>query len=274
MPARSRQPGRHRRPPPPHRSRRLLAAVAASAVAIALGSPAAAVDLRPGGAVEQVTAGLGGPATGPDGTPDWVADLADAPYLVLTALADERRAQASATGPAPVVDDRAEVLADELAARQAVERQRRAVLAESRARAARATRAASGKWVSPVSDYRLTAGFGGFSPLWRSSHTGSDFATTFGAPVLAASGGVVVEAAYDGAYGRKLVIRHADGTLTWYCHLSRFARTSGGVMPGTVIGYVGNSGNSTGAHLHLEVHPAGGDPVDPLRWLRAHGVRL
>ncbi|MCW2749526.1 MAG: hypothetical protein JWR83_636, partial [Aeromicrobium sp.] len=64
------------------------------------------------------------------------------------------------------------------------------------------------------------------------------------------------------------------GTDIWYCHQSRIAVKPGQkVGPGQVIGYTGSTGNVTGPHLHLEVHPNGGDPVDPFPVLVQHGVR-
>ena len=64
-----------------------------------------------------------------------------------------------------------------------------------------------------------------------------------------------------------------DGTEIWYCHQTSFA-VSGGetVRAGELIGYVGSTGNVTGPHLHLEVRPGGGDPVDPYAALVVHGV--
>ena len=129
------------------------------------------------------------------------------------------------------------------------------------------------KWVLPINGFRLTAGFGDWG-LWSSAHTGQDFAAPYGAAVRAVGDGEIVSTGYEGAYGNKLVIRHEDGTETWYCHLSGYERTSGRVEAGDVIARVGSTGNSTGSHLHLEVRPGGGDPVPPLTWLRRHGVRL
>lgn len=129
------------------------------------------------------------------------------------------------------------------------------------------------KWVLPVLGFRLTAGFGEYG-LWSSSHTGQDFACAYGTPVHAVGDGKIIFAAYDGAYGNKIVIQHADGTVTWYAHMSAFVRTSGLVKAGDVIGRVGMTGNTTGAHLHLEVRPHDGAPVPPLTWLRAHGVKV
>lgn len=127
-------------------------------------------------------------------------------------------------------------------------------------------------WVLPLSGYRLTATFGEYG-LWSSAHTGLDFAASYGAPIVAVAGGTVTEAGYDGAYGNKTVITLADGTEIWYAHQSSFATSVGEtVQSGDVIGYVGSTGNSTGDHLHLEVRPGGGDPVDPYAALQVNGI--
>jgi murein DD-endopeptidase MepM/ murein hydrolase activator NlpD len=170
----------------------------------------------------------------------------------------------------------------------AVEQQRReaAERADREAREAEAARAAeaaqqaqdggapgdSSGWVLPLKKFRITAGFGSGGRLWSSTHTGTDFAAPSGTPVMAVGAGKIVEAGYAGAYGNRIIIRHENGTETWYCHLSRFAKRSGSVGAGEVIGNVGSTGNATGAHLHLEVRPDGGDPVNPRTWLRSHGV--
>jgi murein DD-endopeptidase MepM/ murein hydrolase activator NlpD len=129
-------------------------------------------------------------------------------------------------------------------------------------------------WVSPLSDYRVTASFGSRSSLWSSYHPGIDLAADYGTDVRAVSRGEIIFAGWDGAYGKKIAIQHWDGTVTWYGHLSRIAFTSGTVEPGTIIGGVGSTGNSTGPHLHLEVRPADGDPVNPATWLSEQGLDL
>lgn len=129
------------------------------------------------------------------------------------------------------------------------------------------------KWVLPVTGFRLTAGFGEWG-LWSSAHTGQDFAAAYGTPVRSIGDGTIISAEYEGAYGYKLVVRHEDGTESWYAHLAGFERTSGRVKAGEMVGRMGSTGNSTGNHLHLEVRPGGGDPVPPLTWLRRHGVRI
>jgi murein DD-endopeptidase MepM/ murein hydrolase activator NlpD len=131
----------------------------------------------------------------------------------------------------------------------------------------------AGLYVSPLRNYRLTASFGASSGLWSSTHTGQDFAAPSGTPVRAVTKGVVTSAEWAGAYGWRVIIRHADGTETWYCHLSSFAVRGGTVQTGETIGRVGSTGNTTGPHLHFEVRRQG-VPISPLAWLRAHGVRI
>jgi len=124
-----------------------------------------------------------------------------------------------------------------------------------------------------VSGYRLTSRFGEVSYLWSSFHTGLDFAAPVGTQIRAVASGVVAEAGWDGAYGYKTVLRLPDGTEIWYCHQDSIGVRVGQVVAkGAPIGSVGAPGNVTGAHLHLEVRPAGGDPVDPEAALGAHGV--
>ncbi|WP_235618927.1 M23 family metallopeptidase [Embleya scabrispora] len=89
----------------------------------------------------------------------------------------------------------------------------------------------------------------------------------------AAAAGTVTSAGSAGAFGNRIVPTHPDGTRTWSCHQSRFAKTSGPAAAGEVIGYVGTTGNSTGPHLHFEVHPGGGSAVDPNTWLTGRGVK-
>lgn len=128
------------------------------------------------------------------------------------------------------------------------------------------------KWVLPLASYRLTATFGEYG-LWSSYHTGLDFAAPSGTPIRAVTNGVVTSASFDGAYGNKTVITLEDGTELWFCHQSSFNVSVGDtVRTGEIIGAVGSTGHVTGPHLHLEVRPGGGDPVDPDAALRQHGV--
>lgn len=128
------------------------------------------------------------------------------------------------------------------------------------------------RWVKPLDSYRLTARFGEYG-LWSSYHTGLDFAAPTGTPIRAVANGTVTSASFDGAYGNKTVVTLDDGTELWFCHQSAFGVSTGDtVRSGEIIGYVGGTGNVTGPHLHLEVRPGGGDPVDPDAALRQHGV--
>jgi murein DD-endopeptidase MepM/ murein hydrolase activator NlpD len=129
-------------------------------------------------------------------------------------------------------------------------------------------------WQPPVSGYRITGQFGDIG-YWSSAHTGLDFAVGSGTPIRAVASGVVTEAAYDGSYGNKTVITLEDGTEIWYCHQEAFAVGVGQqVEAGEVIGTVGMTGNTTGPHLHLEVRPGGGDPVDPAVVMAAHRLHV
>jgi murein DD-endopeptidase MepM/ murein hydrolase activator NlpD len=68
-------------------------------------------------------------------------------------------------------------------------------------------------------------------------------------------------------------VRHADGTVTSYAHMSAFSVSVGAkVAAGDQVGAIGVTGNTTGPHVHFEVCPGGGAPIDPEPWLRAHGV--
>lgn len=130
------------------------------------------------------------------------------------------------------------------------------------------------QWVLPVVGYHLTARFGQGGGLWSSGrHTGLDFAGPSGTPIVAVAGGTVTSAGYEGAYGNRTIITLADGTEIWYCHQSSIQVTVGQkVAPSELIGHTGSTGNVTGPHLHLEVHPGGGDPVDPYAVLVSHDV--
>ncbi|MGW6240871.1 M23 family metallopeptidase [Streptomyces sp. NPDC055094] len=145
--------------------------------------------------------------------------------------------------------------------------------AEKKRRAAEAARkeAERPKFVLPVSQHGLSARYGQAGVNWMSIHTGIDFPVSYGTPVMAATDGTV-RTQYNSAYGNMAIVTAPDGTETWYCHLSTTKIRSGSVKAGDVIAYSGNSGNSTGPHLHFEVRPGGGAAIDPLAWLRSHGV--
>ena len=108
-------------------------------------------------------------------------------------------------------------------------------------------------------------------------HTGVDFPVSTGTSVRAVSAGEVVSAGWGGAYGYEVIIRHPDGRYSQYAHLSAISVSAGQpVTTGQRIGRSGATGNVTGPHLHFEIRtgPAFGTDVDPLAYLREHGVSL
>ena len=128
-------------------------------------------------------------------------------------------------------------------------------------------------WHLPMTSYHLTARFGDYG-LWSSFHTGLDFAAPSGTPIYAIANGVISSASYDGAYGNKTVETLDDGTELWYCHQTSFVISTGqAVRAGQLIGYSGSTGHVTGPHLHVEVRPGGGDPVDPYQAMIVHGLQ-
>ncbi|MFD9394632.1 M23 family metallopeptidase [Streptomyces sp. NPDC060000] len=128
------------------------------------------------------------------------------------------------------------------------------------------------KYALPVAQRGLSAYFGQAGINWMSQHTGIDFPVSYGTTVMSATDGTV-RTQWNSAYGNMLIITAKDGTETWYCHLSSYRVSSGTtVKAGDPVAYSGNSGNSTGPHLHFEVRPAGGSAIDPLPWLRSHGL--
>jgi murein DD-endopeptidase MepM/ murein hydrolase activator NlpD len=137
----------------------------------------------------------------------------------------------------------------------------------------RADQIAENLWVLPTIGYHLTARFGQSSGLWARFHTGLDFAAPSGNPIFAIANGVITDAGYDGAYGNKTVETLEDGTEIWYCHQSTIGVSVGEkVTQSEQIGTLGSTGNTTGPHVHIEVHPGGGDPVDPYPEFVYHGV--
>lgn len=121
--------------------------------------------------------------------------------------------------------------------------------------------------VMPVkSNFRLTSGFG---QRWGRLHAGTDFAGPVGTPIYSTADGVVTGAGWQSAYGRLITIRHDFGLETRYAHLSRIDVSVGQrVSRGDRIGAMGNSGRSTGPHLHYEVR-VNGTPVNPMTYIRA-----
>jgi murein DD-endopeptidase MepM/ murein hydrolase activator NlpD len=121
----------------------------------------------------------------------------------------------------------------------------------------------SGDLIQPT-DGQFTSPFG---QRWGRLHAGIDLADPTGTPIRAAAAGRVILMAPTGGYGNYTCINHGKSISTCYAHQSRFGTSVGAMVEqGDVIGYVGNTGHSFGAHLHFEVR-INGRPVDPMGYL-------
>ncbi|MEJ7817069.1 MAG: peptidoglycan DD-metalloendopeptidase family protein [Thermoleophilaceae bacterium] len=130
--------------------------------------------------------------------------------------------------------------------------------------AAGPVRKGSGRLIWPVNG-PITGSFGEARP--GHIHSGMDIAAPGGTPIRAADSGKVVLMAFTGGYGNYTCIQHTASMSTCYAHQSRFGTSQGAsVKQGQVMGYVGNTGNSFGDHLHFEVR-INGSPVQPLGYL-------
>lgn len=107
------------------------------------------------------------------------------------------------------------------------------------------------------------------SPLGgdREFHKGIDISARMGIQIVVPADGIVLEASYDREMGHMIRINHGHGVVTWYGHLMKSAVREGSLVKrGAVIGYIGNSGRSTGSHLHYSVF-LNGVPVNPRKYL-------
>jgi len=117
-----------------------------------------------------------------------------------------------------------------------------------------------------LGSYRFTSGFG---PRNGRMHNGSDFAGSPGTPIVATADGIVTFTGRQSGYGLMVQVQHAFGMRTRYAHLSRIHVSEGErVSRGERIGDMGNTGRSTGTHLHYEVHQ-NGTPINPMTFIRA-----
>ena len=125
-------------------------------------------------------------------------------------------------------------------------------------------------WQLPVKGYVLTSGFG---PRAGGFHAGEDFAVPVGTNLTSMSTGTVDFAGQESGFGNIVKICYWDGTISYYGHMSAISVNVGErVGAGEAVGKSGNTGDSTGPHMHLEIHPNGGAAVDPLPWLADHNV--
>jgi len=193
---------------------------------------------------------------------DSVAEQIDAQAAAQQHAADEAAAQKKA---------------DEAARNRAAEEAKKE--REAKERAARAAeRKRLNTFVAPITGSYISTGYKAGGSLWSSgSHTGVDFHAASGTSVHAVGSGTVVTAGWGGAYGNQVVIKMHDGTYTMYGHLSSLDVSVGQtVTPGQQIGLSGATGNTTGPHLHFEARttPEYGSDIDPVAYLRSHGVNV
>lgn len=130
------------------------------------------------------------------------------------------------------------------------------------------TRRSTGSYVWPVDDAYISSSFGYRVSIGSSNHQGLDLANDAGTPIHAADGGEVIYAdAYKG-FGLIVKIQHDNGDVTYYAHCSRILVEVGQyVTQGEEIAKMGATGVATGNHLHFELHPGGGDAVNPMDYL-------
>ncbi|WP_255752900.1 LysM peptidoglycan-binding domain-containing M23 family metallopeptidase [Kitasatospora sp. A2-31] len=138
--------------------------------------------------------------------------------------------------------------------------------------------ASTSGYVAPLANPKLGTAYGVAGSMWASGHhTGADFVAATGTPLRAVAAGTVVKAGNGGAYGNEVEIKLADGKYAQYAHLSSIGVKVGqAVTVGQQIGLSGATGNVTGPHLHFEIRTGSeyGSDIDPIAYLRAHGVAI
>ncbi|MEV0847139.1 M23 family metallopeptidase [Streptomyces sp. NPDC049954] len=262
----TRPSGKHRRPRRGSRAGARVASVAALTTTGVVGGLAASAS-----AVEAPAAhdtGLTRAITLGDGLAEEIATQAALQH----AAAEQAEAQEKAATQAKKEAEEAKRKAEARAKRER----------EAKERAARAARAAERErlnaFVAPVDGSYVSTGYQSGGSLWSSgSHTGIDFHAASGTSVHAVGAGTVVAVDWGGAYGNEVVLRMDDGTYTQYGHLTSATVSVGQrVGPGRQIAISGSTGNSTGPHLHFEARtsPEYGSDMDPVAYLRAHGVNV
>ncbi|WP_431982639.1 M23 family metallopeptidase [Streptomyces qinglanensis] len=246
--------GRGRRRSPKPRRRALMTVAVPSVAVMGVAGAAAASVMGDDGKDKDSTTTVAAPDASPV-KPSNVNSKLDTQLQGLSADADDFADRASRT------QERIDL------------KQRQEAEKERKAKEAARKEALRPKFVIPVENHTLSARYGQAGVNWMSIHTGIDFPVSYGTPVMAATDGTV-STKHSVAYGNMAIVTAKDGTQTWYCHLSSNKLRSGSVKAGDVIAYSGNSGNSTGPHLHFEVRPGGGSAVDPIPWLQSKGLNI
>jgi murein DD-endopeptidase MepM/ murein hydrolase activator NlpD len=136
----------------------------------------------------------------------------------------------------------------------------------------------SDTWVLPTTGFHISTWFGEAGPYWSTGfHTGIDFATAYGTPVVSVTNAMVVQTGWDGPYGNQIRMQLENGDEVWYNHLSSIEVTVGEtILKGQEIGRVGDTGNAYGYHLHFEYRLASDleNGVDPLPFFEEHSLPL
>ncbi|WP_312876723.1 M23 family metallopeptidase [Streptomyces bohaiensis] len=257
---------RARRRPKPKRSA-LLTVAAPSLCVLGVSAVAASAITTPDGPAHSED-DLPLAAAGGDEVDEAAIAAAEAAAAERTAAANERL-DTQLEGLTAAADDYAD-RASRTQGRMDLEKKKAEEQAEAEAEAARQEELRP-KFFVPVDQRGMSAVYGQSGINWMSMHTGIDFPVSYGTPIRAATDGTV-RTLVNPSYGNLAIVTAPDGTETWYAHLSSHVHYSGSVQAGTVIAYSGNSGKSTGPHLHFEVRPAGGAAVDPAAWLRSKGL--
>ena len=136
------------------------------------------------------------------------------------------------------------------------------------------TRLTSAGGAVPPTTGRVTSCYGA---RWGTLHAGVDIAAPIGTPVFSPEDGIVLDAGPASGFGLAVYVQHGDGTITLYGHVNQVFVTPGQVVTaGQQVAEVGNRGQSTGPHLHFEVHTGGlyANRVNPTPWLATRGVSL
>ncbi|MBQ0924695.1 M23 family metallopeptidase [Saccharopolyspora endophytica] len=238
---------------------KVVAAVVAGGAFAAVGQPLAANansdqqrDVRPLAGTKNLSTAITGTQNSP------------AAVRLLKAQVPEQQPEAQELAKAKAIE--AERIVREEAARQAAAQAAQAEAEAKRAAEEKARKAAG--FHSPA-EGRYTSGFGS---RWGSSHMGIDIANSIGTPIYSVAPGEVIDAGPASGFGMWVRVQHDDGTVTVYGHVNTIVADEGQrVGAGEQIATMGNRGQSTGPHLHFEVHEDG-TKINPLPWLRERGI--
>ncbi|SDN44342.1 Murein DD-endopeptidase MepM and murein hydrolase activator NlpD, contain LysM domain [Klenkia soli] len=212
---------------------------------------------------------------GTEAQADPAVTAAEATAAEVTSVADALGLQA--TPDAAVAETDAVTQLQQMAASRAQRETEQEAAAQTQAAADQAAidaaaEAARPKAVLPVDGARLSSTFG---YRWGTLHAGIDLAAPMLTPEYAAMDGVVIKAGPASGFGQAVYIQHENGDVTVYGHMETILVTEGQVVQaGETIALLGSRGQSTGPHLHFEVHVGGidGEKIDPIPWLAERGV--